>query len=74
MDDLSKFLASNLLHTQEQMSRYFRVDSTLSIHPIQSVILDASYQQNLTRLNLSSLMLSLICACLGLLIITIIVS
>ena len=41
------------------MFRYFQVKSTLGIHPTRLVNLSTLHQQNLTRLNLGSTLLSL---------------
>ena len=48
-------------------ARYFHMASTLGIHPTRSVVFNLLYQQNLTRLNLRSIMLSLNHTCSGLL-------
>ena len=48
-------------------ARYFQADSTLGIHPIRLVIFGPLHQQNLTRLNVGSFMLSPNHACSGLL-------
>jgi hypothetical protein len=47
--------------------RYFQVDSTLGIHPIRLLVFRPLHQQNFTRLNVGSFMLSPNHACSGLL-------